>query len=121
MEPIVWVKQYKEEELSPVPGIAGRWKRYVDSRETNERLISGLGRLEPGEDMGWHSHPEEEVFFVLAGHGTVRWKVNDQVHEAEVEPGSAFYKVGNVPHQMVNTGTEPLLGIFAKVSADEES
>lgn len=120
MTPIVWVKQYTEGELSSVPGIAGRWKRYLDSRETGGRLISGLGRLEPGEDMGWHSHPEEEVFFVLAGHGTVRWEVDNQVHEAEVKPGCAFYKVGRIPHQMVNTGTEPLVGVFAKVSVDEE-
>jgi mannose-6-phosphate isomerase-like protein (cupin superfamily) len=119
MKPTVWVKQYEEAELSPVPGIAGRWKRYIDGDDTGERLISGLGRLEPGEDMGWHSHPEEEVFFIVSGRGTVRWEVDNRVHEAEVEPGCAFYKVGDVPHQMLNTGTEPLVGIFAKVSVNE--
>lgn len=119
METIVWVKEYKEEELSPAPGIAGRFKRYVDGSQTGERLIHGLGRLEPGEDMGWHSHPEEEAFFVISGRGTVRWKVNDEVHEAEVGPNCAFYKVGGVPHQMVNTGSEPLVGVVAKVTVDE--
>ena len=119
METIVWVKEYKEDELSPVPGIAGRFKRYVDSHDTGERLIHGLGRLEPGEDMGWHSHPEEEAFFVISGRGVVRWKVNDEIHEAEVGPYCVFYKVGGVPHQMVNTGSEPLVGVVSKVSADE--
>ena len=119
MEPIVWVKEYKEDELSPAPGIAGRFKRYVDGSKTGERLIHGLGRLEPGEDMGWHSHPEEEAFFVISGGGLVRWKVNDEVHEAEVGPNCAFYKVGGVPHQMVNTGSEPLVGVVAKVTVDE--
>lgn len=119
MEPIVWVKEYKEDELSPAPGIAGRFKRYVDGSQTGERLIHGLGRLEPGEDMGWHSHPEEEAFFVISGRGVVRWKVNDEVQEAEVGPNCAFYKVGGVPHQMVNTGSEPLVGVVAKVTVDE--
>jgi mannose-6-phosphate isomerase-like protein (cupin superfamily) len=119
VETIVWVKEYKEEELSPAPEIAGRFKRYVDGSQTGERLIHGLGRLEPGEDMGWHSHPEEEAFFVIYGRGMVRWKVNDEVHEAEVGPNCAFYKVGGVPHQMVNTGSEPLVGVVAKVTVDE--
>ena len=115
---IVWVKEYKDDELSPVAGIAGRFKRYVDSCDTGERLIHGLGRLEPGEDMGWHSHPEEEAFFVISGQGLVRWKENDEIHEAEVYPYCTFYKVGGVPHQMVNTGTEPLIGVVTKVSVD---
>jgi mannose-6-phosphate isomerase-like protein (cupin superfamily) len=69
--------------------------------------------------MGWHSHPEEEAFFVISGRGIVRWKVNDEIHEAEIGPNCAFYKVGGVPHQMVNTGSEPLVGVVAKVSVDE--
>lgn len=119
MEPIVWVKEYNQNELSPAPGIAGRFKRYVDGVDTGERLIHGLGRLEPGEDMGWHSHPEEEAFFVISGHGVVRWEVNGEIHEAEVGPYSTFYKVGGVRHQMVNTGSEPMVGVVAKVIVDE--
>lgn len=112
---IAWVKQYLESELKPIPGIKGSWKRYVDPEETGLHLISGLGRLEPGEDMGWHSHPEEEVFFIISGKGLVRWEVDSVITEVEVSPGFAFYKEGNVPHQMVNTGSEPLVGVVAKV------
>ena len=49
----------------------------------------------------------------------MRWKVNEKIHEAEVGPYCTFYKVGGVPHQMVNTGPEPLIGVVAKVSVGE--
>ena len=116
---VVWVREFKEDELKPLQGIAGRWKRFVDPNETGQRLISGLGILEPGEDMGWHSHPEEEVFVVISGNGIVRWEQDGKVQEAEVSPGFAFYKVGNVPHQMVNTGSEKMIGVVSKVSLNE--
>ena len=69
--------------------------------------------------MGWHSHPEEEVFVVISGVGIVRWEEDSLIKEAEVGPGYAFYKEGNVPHQMVNTGIEPLVGFVSKVGCDE--
>ena len=117
---IAWVREYLESELKPIPGIKGRWKRYVDPKETGLTLISGLGRLESGEDMGWHSHPEEEVFVFIAGTGLVRWEIEGVIQEVEVRPGMAFYKEGNVPHQMVNTGSEPLVGIVSKVEINGE-
>jgi uncharacterized RmlC-like cupin family protein len=112
----VWVRHFREEELHPIKGIAGKWNRYVNGDATGLKLISGLGMLSPGEDMGWHSHPEEEMFYVISGHGIVRWEQDGVIHEKEVEAGYAFYKVGNIPHQMENTGEEPFLGVFAKVS-----
>jgi quercetin dioxygenase-like cupin family protein len=115
-----WVKQYRQDELKPVPGIKGKFKRYANPSKPGQRLISGLGRLEPGEDMGWHSHPEEEAFTVISGKGLVRWKINDQIFEAEISPGFSFYKEGGVPHQMVNTGDEPMVGVVAKVKVENE-
>ena len=114
----VWVGKLKEDELGPVPGIKGSFERFINPSKPNQHLVCALGRLDPGEDMGWHSHPEEEAFIIISGRGLVRWKVNDQIHEAEVGYLDAFYKEGNVPHQMVNNYSEPLLGIAVKVEVN---
>lgn len=115
----VWVKQYRPEECVPMAGIKGRFKRYSNPSKPGQRLISALGVLAPFEDMGWHSHPEEEAFTVVSGNGLVRWKIDDQVFEATISPGFTFYKEGNVPHQMLNTGAEPLVGVVAKVRVED--
>ncbi len=62
MEPTVWVKHYDQDRLSPVDGIAGRWKRYIDAHETGERLISGIGRLDPGSE---NNSPHRSLHLML--------------------------------------------------------
>lgn len=112
----VWVQNIEDVELQDVSWLAGKWKRMVDLTEEGKRgLIFAAGRLEPGELADWHEHPEHEVFFVFKGRGVVRWRLDDEVFEAPVEPGSAFFKVGNIPHQMEVVGDEPLVGIGCKV------
>jgi quercetin dioxygenase-like cupin family protein len=115
----VWVKPFREEELGPVKGIKGKFKRFINPKKPGQRLVAGLGILAPGEDMGWHSHPEEEVFIAISGRGLVRWKVDGQLFEADLPPLCAFYKEGGIPHQMLNPGDEPFVGIFAKAALDD--
>mgnify|MGYP005844885131 CR=1 FL=1 len=111
----VWVRTLSQDELRPIPGLQGRWRRYVDATEANRGMIFGMGVLQPGEVAGWHEHEEPEVFFVLSGQGEARWRADGQDHRADLRPGVAFFKVGHIPHQMVNTGGEPLTGVFFKV------
>jgi quercetin dioxygenase-like cupin family protein len=111
-----WVRYWDRSELHPVPGIEGVWNRFIDASPENDGLVAGLGRLAPGETMGYHEHPESEVFFILEGEGQARWKLGEQEHVAELKPGVAFYKVGGVPHNMSNTGTIDLIGFVAKVA-----
>jgi quercetin dioxygenase-like cupin family protein len=112
----VWVKHITQEGLSPIKGIRGRWRRWITPTGENRGMIVAVGRLEPGEAMGWHAHAEPEVFYVLEGNGQARWKEGAVEGNAELVPGVAFYKVGGVSHQMVNTGKTPLVGLAFKVA-----
>ncbi|MGQ9494436.1 MAG: cupin domain-containing protein [Anaerolineae bacterium] len=111
----VWVREICQDDLSPVPMMAqGVWKRYVSSEPDGRGMVFGIGRLEPGEEAG-HAHIEEELFYVLSGHGEAIWEEGGQTHRAELKPGVAFYKTSHIPHTMRNTGKEPLVGLFFKV------
>jgi quercetin dioxygenase-like cupin family protein len=111
-----WVQNIEDVELKDVSWLAGKWRRIVDLSQTGQRgLIFSVGRLEPGEVADWHEHHEDEVFFVFKGHGVVRWRIGEDVFEEPVEPGSAFFKVGGIPHQMAVVGDEALIAIGCKV------
>ena len=112
---IAWVKSIDEAPLKEVAMIRGRWGRMVELTGDGESgLILAVGRMEPGTVAGWHDHPEDEVFLVFQGRGKVRWRIGDQEFEAEVGPGSAFFKRGGIPHNMEVTGDETLVGVGVK-------
>lgn len=112
---IAWVVELDPAELVQVDGLQGRWRRWLAPIGDETGLILGMGELAAGETAGWHSHPEPEAFFVLMGRGEARWRLGDRVEHAELVPGWAFYKSADVPHQMVNLGSEPLRGLFIKL------
>lgn len=116
MSDTVWVQVISPETLAPLEGLQGRWKRFVTPTRENRGMIFAMGQLQPGEVAGWHAHPEPEIFFVLEGRGEARWREGEVEQRAELKPGIAFYKIGNVPHQMVNLGDTPFTGIALKVS-----
>ena len=115
MADTVWVKTISTEGLAPSPKFGGLWRRWITPSRANGGLIVALGELRPGEDMGWHAHPEAEVFYVLEGIAEARWKEGDEEHLAELRPGMAFYKIGGIPHQMNNIGPSPFRGLGIKV------
>ena len=115
MADTVWIRQVRPEELAPVAGLQGRWKRYLTAARENRAMVFGMGELQPGEVAGWHEHPEPEIFFVFEGRGEARWREAGQERRGELRPGVAFFKVGGIPHQMINTGDAPLRGVFFKV------
>jgi mannose-6-phosphate isomerase-like protein (cupin superfamily) len=112
----VWVKEIREDELTPVARMpqGGKWKRYVSQEPDGRGMIFGMGCLNPGEEAG-HAHEDEELFFVLRGHGEAEWELDGRTFTAELKPGVAFYKTSHIYHTMRNTGEEPLVGVFFKV------
>ncbi len=110
-----WARELKIEDLAPSSKFKGLWRRYVEPSGGSRGLIFAMGMLQPGEDAGWHAHPEEEVFFVVSGRGRALWREGDLLLEADLHPGMAFYKQGGVPHQLECIGSEPLVGVACKV------
>lgn len=58
-------------------------------------MIVGLGKLALGETLLWQRHALPEA----------------------LHPGRAFYKVGNVLHDMETSGDESLLGVAFEIRA----
>lgn len=114
---VAFAKTFKPAELVPVAGISGRWKRYVLPSRENFGMIVGLGELSSRERMGWHAHADPEIFYVLCGQGRAYWERQGNQFCGALNPGGAFYKVGNVRHDMENTRDEPLIGITFKIQA----
>lgn len=110
-----WVKNIETVEMNKVTWLSGEWTRIVDLSSERERgLVFIVGRLEAGEVADWHQHPEDEVFFVFKGEGEVRWRIDEEEFSARVAPGSAFFKRGGIPHQMIASATGALLGVGCK-------
>jgi len=73
-------------------------------RSGKARLFARL-RLASGCSIGWHLHDnEEEVFYILAGHGLL----TEEGRQAEVGPGDAALTGGGAGHAIENAGSEPL-------------
>jgi len=106
-----WVRQVQEGDLAAGREPQGTWKRYVGGE--GRGLIFGLGRLEPGEAVV-HAHDEEEVFYVLSGHGEAEWSEDGTTHRAELVPGAAFFKSSRVSHTLRCVGSQPMLGLYCK-------
>jgi mannose-6-phosphate isomerase-like protein (cupin superfamily) len=69
-----------------------------------ESLAAGFSILPPGGRSEVHGHGEGELFFVCSGCGLIR--VGDE--EGELSPDTAVWGPPDVPHQLINNGSETL-------------
>jgi len=75
------------------------------------RIDWGLIRFLPGETLGRHFHREvEETFYFYSGKGVMMV----EGLEYDIRPGDAFRIEPGETHDVINTGTEPLDGVFIK-------
>ena len=78
---------------------------------TSDKFVTGRLVLDAGKSPHPpHVHPEEEVMIIEAGQGEI---VNGG-KVTKVGPGSVMYTTPNVPHGIVNTGSEPIVFYFIK-------
>jgi len=74
-------------------------------------MRSGRVYLKLGEECGHHSTEEhEEMLTFISGQGTAFIGENEAAHE--VGKDSIIYIPPHVPHNIKNTGTEPLIYIY---------
>ena len=78
---------------------------------SGEGATLAWGTLEPGHELNPHSHPHEQIVYIVSG--KIRFTVGDEA--AIVEPGDMLVIPPNVQHFAENLGSEPAvdLSIFS--------
>ena len=97
-----------EDEGKPV----GKIGLYFDGEtEESQSLVTGRFVIDPGKSPHPpHVHPDEEILIVASGRG----EIFCDGETTQVGPGSVMYSAPNVPHNITNTGEEPLTFYFMK-------
>jgi quercetin dioxygenase-like cupin family protein len=75
-----------------------------------EAVIANV-EIAPGGSAGRHTHPGDEISYVLAGEGEI---LMDGHPPLKVKPGDGFIIPGGTKHDAHNTGTQPLrlVGVY---------
>ena len=74
-------------------------------------FVTGRFVIDPGKSPHPpHVHVEEEIMVIESGHG----KIFCDGKTTEVGPGSVMFTTPNAPHNIDNTGDEPLVFTFVK-------
>lgn len=74
----------------------------------HDEMSMGVLDLDPGGYYPAHAHPAPEIYYVLSG--TAEWTVGGETFTAAA--GMTIYHAPDVPHRMVNTGSEPLRTVW---------
>lgn len=75
-----------------------------------EAVIANI-EIVPGGSVGRHTHPGEEISYVLAGEGEILMEGKPAL---KIKPGEGFIIPGGTKHDAHNTGTETLrlVGVY---------
>jgi len=85
------------------------YQRLIPGAPTTHGMKSGRVYLEPGTSCGVHStEDKEEQLVFLSGNGTA--KIAGE--EFAVGKGNICYIPPHTEHNIINTGTEPLVYVF---------
>jgi quercetin dioxygenase-like cupin family protein len=91
----------------PVDELAGTLKRteiqHQPSSIPGREIVQVLTEIPVGVQSGWHTHPGEEVGYILAG--TVRMEIKDQP-TLTLETDHGFLIPPRTPHNATDLGPE---------------
>jgi quercetin dioxygenase-like cupin family protein len=75
-----------------------------------EAVIANI-EIAPGGSAGRHTHPGDEISYVLAGEGEILMDGNPPL---KIKPGDGFVIPGGTKHDAHNTGAQPLklVGVY---------
>lgn len=94
--------------FSPEPGLTRRVLAH------NDRLMLVENQMEPGWAGARHSHPHEQLVYILSGH--LRFSVGDRTFE--VRGGDNFVIKGEVEHQAWALEPSVVLDVFTPARQD---
>jgi quercetin dioxygenase-like cupin family protein len=69
-----------------------------------EAVIANV-EIAPGGSVGRHTHPGDEISYVVAGEGEILMEGKPPL---KIKPGDGFVVSGGTKHDAHNTGTQPL-------------
>ncbi|MDO9066116.1 MAG: cupin domain-containing protein [Chloroflexota bacterium] len=99
----------------PQGGGADRPLIYSKSGGT-DHVLMGYCTYEPGKGSQWHSHQEEDVFFIVNGTGTIyyeyEYEKDGKEYSTPLQPGDAVFS-GYLRNYVRNTGRETLVIVYA--------
>jgi quercetin dioxygenase-like cupin family protein len=89
----------------PADELTGRLKRTEIQREPSSipgrDIVQVLTEIPVGVESGWHTHPGEEVGYIVAG--TVRMEIKDRP-TLHLEAGHGFLIPPGTPHNATDLG-----------------
>ena len=90
-----------------VDALAGTLKRTEIQHRTSSipgrDIVQVRTEIPAGVASGWHTHPGEEVGYIVAG--TVQMEIKDQP-TLTLEPGQGFLIPPNTPHNALDLGPD---------------
>lgn len=95
----------KPSEAKPIEGKGYVLRNLIGPESVGSKNIRiGMNCVQAGRATPCHIHEAEEAFFILKGSGEFRY--GRERHK--IAAYDCIYTPGNIEHQFINTGTEPL-------------
>ncbi len=99
----------------PLPTVDARYTILLSGFPETASMRSGYVVLTPGEAVGLHSSGDhEEVIVPISGSGELQVPGQEAL---QIKPGCILYNPPQTPHNVVNTGDQPLKYIFIVADA----